>query len=112
MTLSEFRAWLDGFSEGVGDAPTPEQWQRIQQKLAEVIEIAPAPPPAQWPTREPVPGLPWKIGWPLSPGPSVSPGWPIPGTSTLTVPPFDGSYWNSDLPVSRLPMVGGSCRMS
>lgn len=34
MTLSEFKAWFDGFSEGVGEAPTPEQWAKIKAKIA------------------------------------------------------------------------------
>jgi hypothetical protein len=51
MTLPEFKAWLDGFSEGMGDAPTPEQWAKIKGKLAEVQmvtlphQIAPMPSP-------------------------------------------------------------------
>lgn len=36
MTLAEFKAWLSGFSEAIGDAPTPAQWQRIQAMLATV----------------------------------------------------------------------------
>ena len=36
MTLSEFKAWFDGFSEGVGDAPTPEQWAKIKAKIADL----------------------------------------------------------------------------
>lgn len=36
MTLSEFKAWLDGFSDAMGDAPTPEQWAKIKAKLAQV----------------------------------------------------------------------------
>ena len=36
MTLNEFKAWLDGFSEAMGEVPTPEQWAKIKQKLGEV----------------------------------------------------------------------------
>lgn len=36
MTLAEFNAWLDGYSESFGDAPTAEQWAKIRAKLAEV----------------------------------------------------------------------------
>ena len=36
MTLSEFKAWLDGFSEAMGEAPTPEQWAKIKRKLDDV----------------------------------------------------------------------------
>lgn len=38
MTISEFRAWLDGFKEAVGEAPTPEQWAKVLAKLGEVHE--------------------------------------------------------------------------
>ena len=34
MTLNEFRAWFDGFSEAIGDAPTPEQWAKIKAKVS------------------------------------------------------------------------------
>lgn len=34
MTISEFKAWLDGFSASFKDgAPDAEQWKRIKQKL-------------------------------------------------------------------------------
>jgi len=36
MTFSEFKSWLDGFSEALGDAPSPEQWAKIKAKLGEV----------------------------------------------------------------------------
>ena len=47
MTLNEFRAWFDGFSEAIGDAPTPEQWARIKAKLAQARE--PVVGPSVWP---------------------------------------------------------------
>ncbi len=31
MTLNEFKAWLEGFSDAMGDTPTPEQWAKWQQ---------------------------------------------------------------------------------
>lgn len=42
MTFAEFRAWFDGYCEHVGDAPTPEQWARIKEKMAEVERAPPA----------------------------------------------------------------------
>jgi hypothetical protein len=36
MTLAEFKAWLEGYSEAIGEAPNAEQWKRIQAKLATV----------------------------------------------------------------------------
>ena len=38
MTISEFCAWLDGFKEAIGEAPTPEQWAKVVEKLATVSE--------------------------------------------------------------------------
>lgn len=48
MTISEFKAWLDGFEAAMGDAPNPEQWAAIKAKLATVIsdvKIVPYNPP-------------------------------------------------------------------
>ena len=39
MTIKEFNAWLDGFSEAIGDAPTPDQWQKIKAKLQGVSDL-------------------------------------------------------------------------
>ena len=36
MTLNEFKSWLDGFSEAIGEAPTPEQWVKVKAKVNEV----------------------------------------------------------------------------
>lgn len=50
MTLSEFKAWLSGFSEAIEGAPTPAQWQRIQEALKSVGDV-PKPPvslPSVW----------------------------------------------------------------
>lgn len=33
MTNSEFKAWLEGFSEGIDETPTPKQWKKIQEKI-------------------------------------------------------------------------------
>ena len=40
MTFNEFKSWLDGFSEAIGEAPTPEQWAKVMDKLATVQERA------------------------------------------------------------------------
>lgn len=34
MTLKEFNAWLDGFSESINGSPNKEQWKKIQAKIA------------------------------------------------------------------------------
>ena len=40
MTTQEFKAWFEGISEGIPVAPTPEQWTRIRERVAE-IEVHP-----------------------------------------------------------------------
>ena len=37
MTISEFKAFLDGMN--LGECPTPEQWARIQEKIAALKEV-------------------------------------------------------------------------
>lgn len=37
MTLNEFKAWLEGYSEAfTSGAPTAAQWEKIREKLGEV----------------------------------------------------------------------------
>lgn len=36
MTPQEFKAWFEGFSEGITDKPTIKQWQRICKRVKEV----------------------------------------------------------------------------
>ncbi len=45
MTISEFKAWLEGFTEGWGggNAPTPEQWAKVLDKVATLQAIAHLP---------------------------------------------------------------------
>jgi len=60
MTISEFRAWLDGFKEAIGEAPTPEQWKKVLARVDGVREQAVSPTlPNVWPS----PGAPYpRIG--------------------------------------------------
>ncbi|WP_209233559.1 hypothetical protein [Rhizobium sp. 16-449-1b] len=42
MSLSEFKAWLDGFETAMGgNPPTAEQWAAIKAKLAKVEIVKP-----------------------------------------------------------------------
>ena len=36
MTPLEFKAWFDGFSEGIDKAPTQKQWVRIKERVTEI----------------------------------------------------------------------------
>ncbi len=82
MTLNEFRAWFDGFSEAIGDAPTPEQWERIKLKVNEHREGGEGTwtlpfPVRTIPTPQPV----------VAPQPYVSPSipaWPGPRLGEVT----------------------------
>lgn len=39
MTIAEFKAFLEGMD--VQEAPTPEQWERIVEKLAKLCDSGP-----------------------------------------------------------------------
>jgi hypothetical protein len=36
LTLNEFKAWFDGFSEGIEKIPTERQWAKIKSKMKEI----------------------------------------------------------------------------
>ena len=36
MTLNEFKAWFEGFSENLGEVPTKAQWKRIKARIDEI----------------------------------------------------------------------------
>ena len=36
MTLAEFKAWFDGFTEDMEVAPTPKQWKRIKDRVKQI----------------------------------------------------------------------------
>ena len=36
MTLTEFKAWFDGFTEEMKGAPTEKQWKRICKRVDEI----------------------------------------------------------------------------
>jgi hypothetical protein len=36
MTLAEFKAWFNGFTESMEGVPTKKQWERIQARVAEI----------------------------------------------------------------------------
>lgn len=41
MTLTEFKAWFDGYTEGLEGAPTAAQFSRIKEKVALIADAAP-----------------------------------------------------------------------
>ena len=36
MTLSEFKAWFEGFTETMDNTPNEKQWKRIQARVKEI----------------------------------------------------------------------------
>jgi hypothetical protein len=36
MTAFEFKAWFDGFSYGIDEIPTKEQWRILKEKIEEI----------------------------------------------------------------------------
>lgn len=36
MTLAEFKAWFEGYTEDMDKAPTEKQWKRIKKRVAEI----------------------------------------------------------------------------
>jgi hypothetical protein len=56
VTLSEFKAWFEGFTDNIDGAPTPEQWAKVKEKVALLSSPAlfhdPRPVPfGQWAER-------------------------------------------------------------
>jgi hypothetical protein len=40
MTLQEFKAWFEGFTEGMPGAPNKDQWKRIKARVKEIDGVA------------------------------------------------------------------------
>lgn len=40
MTLSEFKAWFEGFTENLDGPPNKKQWARIQKRVGEITGIS------------------------------------------------------------------------
>lgn len=64
MTLSEFKAWFEGYTEGLEAAPTKAQFDRIKEKV-KLIDGAPVTYPVYvdryWPQPSPWYGThPWR----------------------------------------------------
>jgi len=36
MTLPEFKAWFEGYTENISKQPTQKQWARIQERVSEI----------------------------------------------------------------------------
>lgn len=40
MTLAEFKAWFEGFTEDMDGAPSKKQWERIKARVSEIDGVA------------------------------------------------------------------------
>lgn len=36
MTLAEFKAWFDGFTESLDDVPSSKQWKRVKEQVGKI----------------------------------------------------------------------------
>ncbi len=36
MSVEQFKAWFEGFAEGIGESPNADQWARILKKVDEL----------------------------------------------------------------------------
>jgi hypothetical protein len=43
MKLNEFKAWFDGYTEGMEGAPSKKQWERIKEQVAAIDGVAITP---------------------------------------------------------------------
>jgi hypothetical protein len=58
MTLAEFKAWFEGFTESIEAAPTEKQFKRIKAKVAQIDGSAVTYPifvDRYWPSPRPLP---------------------------------------------------------
>ncbi len=44
MTLGEFKAWFEGFTENLPPSPSPKQWTRVKDRIGEIDDIATTDP--------------------------------------------------------------------
>lgn len=86
MTLAEFKAWFEGFCEGIGGAPTEQHLATIREKIATVH-----------PETAALPNSPWELtGTKPEPSPYVVPSvWipDLPRIDTAPAIPFPGTVW-------------------
>lgn len=65
MTLAEFKAWFEGFTETIEAAPSEKQWKRIKARVAEIDGTVTTYP--VFVDRYIPPYRPWFVGTPLNP---------------------------------------------
>jgi len=65
MTLAEFKAWFEGFTETLEAAPNEKQWERIKARVAEIDGTVTTYP--VFVDRYIPPYRPWYGGIPLNP---------------------------------------------
>jgi len=81
VTLSEFKAWFEGFCEGIEGAPTEEQFAKIREKVADlrpepVLPHLPLAPPPVYPNMPIYPTTPYIV--PSTPGTGSPPYYTLP----------------------------------
>lgn len=64
MTISEFKAWLEGFEAALNGPPNEDQWEAIKAKIAQLREVRIDPLPSGYKWRDPAKPSPW---WEVEP---------------------------------------------
>lgn len=98
MNLSEFKAWFEGFTEGMDGPPNEAQWKRICERLATVAPITLSPGIL----RSPYDPEPWR---------HHLPGFnPIVGGNLNAAPPAGNSVGAAAFAARTRPMDDSDCR--
>ena len=58
MTLSEFKAWFEGYTEEMEGPPSRKQWKKIQDKIKKISDA-----PTPWPIFVDRYIHPWRPHW-------------------------------------------------
>lgn len=99
MTPSEFKAWFEGFTEGLDGTPSKKQWDRICKRVSEINGTPSAPIYIEryrdrwWPTYYAYNGVPLGVTTTALGNSSVG------GTTAVVAEPAVAKYLNYSTPL-------------
>lgn len=88
MTLTEFKAWFEGYTENISKQPTQKQWARIQERVG---EIEPEVTPLREVEKHYYDRRPWWPTWYLN-----SPNYTFTNGTSGKSPMHDRTIWCSN----------------